>query len=663
MVSILRRVIKDSPGYQEAVLLITSICSHLRALVFDTPELWGFVSMRGTLGPLSLERCQWNPVSVVPFFWEGDSKGTARIYACLNYWKSMPVSHLTRVELVEFSGTYENFEAVSWIFNFHMPDLETLRLASGSLTTGEIILLDEEDPEVWIINPSTQHTVQEVHLQQIFIPWTSNVFYGLSTLFLDYRGFDPEDCLIPMDAFLEVFSHSPRLEKCTVYFAIPQCNSRGFLQDSKPTRTINLLHLKNLTLFDETLNLAYLLRHLSFPTTTKTLLKADTPPDQLEDLLSTLIPRWSNIEFDTPNQISFECKSHRPDRPVLVIGHTTIEYLDEWGPVLEPDDITHTTFALPLLEAVHRGGSSVRILKIHIGVELTMQPAVWKVVLLGQTGENGLICPNLRHLLITDDQGIPQGSLACLAARWKLERPLDVFHLRVGNCERSLAEHTIEYLRPSVSQLILEIYEGAQFVSLTFPGETIVSLRFIAPSDSSDLGSLFDDISWFSILFGWIFLESSNGRPLEDTIRCNTSFLNKTCPCCATRSPALSELVEGYPYPRTRPPLLDRDVSSSVVRVSEIAVSFAVVFLLTARRRHRLHRHRHHHPPKTQVNTGNGWIYDNAHHSVLQITQPVVGFSTDITHKLPLVLKLVLLFVQLLLGFVILHVQLGVHIL
>ena len=493
MVSIFRQFIKTSPDYQDSVLLITSICYHLRALVFDTPELWGFVSMRGTLGPLFLERCQWNPISVVPYFMEGDTKGTARLYACLNYWRNMPIFHLTRVELVEFCGTSANFAAVSWIFNYHMPNLETLTLASGSLTVGAILSVDE-DLEVWIINPSTQRTLQDVHLQQIFISWASNVFYGLSTLYLDYRGFDPDVALVPMDAFLEVLSHSPHLEKCSLYFAIPECHSRGSLQDTRPTRTISFPFLEELTLFDETLNIAYLLRHLCLPTTTKTILKVNAPPDELEDLLSTLFPPGTNAALDSPPRIAMEHVLSNASYPALVIGHTTIRYLDEWGPVLEPDDITHMTFTLPLLEAVIRAGPSVRILKVDPGCDLTIRPAVWKAVLenlpnleeliyvawetvdcqwpafwnlLGQVRENGLICPNLRTLRIVSRQGIPPGSVAGLAARWKLERPLDVFHLR-AHCERSLAQQTVQYLRPFVGRLIFEVAEDTQVVSLVY---------------------------------------------------------------------------------------------------------------------------------------------------------------------------------------------------
>ena len=446
--------------------------------------------MRGNLGPLFLERCQWNPISVVPYFMEGDAKGTAKLYACLNYWRNMSISHLTRVELVEFCGTSENFAAVSWIFNYHMPNLETLTLASGSLTVGAILSV-EEDMEVWSINPSTRRTLKDVHLQQIFIPWASNVFYGLSTLYLDYRGIEPEVALVPMDAFLEILSHSPHLEKCSLYFAIPECYSSELLQDTRPTRIINLPLLEELTLYDETLNVAYFLRHLCFPTATKILLKVNAPADELEGLLSTLFPPGSSPALDSPSRISLEHDPGNASYPALVIGHTTIRYLDEWGPVLEPNDITHTTFTLPLLEAVNRAGPSVRILKIYPGCDLAVQPAVWKAVLeklpnlevlsfmawetvdcqwpafwnlLGQVGENGLICPNLRTLRIISRQGIPPGSLTCLAARWKLERPLDVFHLRVY-CERSLAQHAVEYLRPFVGRLVFEVVEDTQIVS------------------------------------------------------------------------------------------------------------------------------------------------------------------------------------------------------
>jgi len=495
LVATLRHVIKTSPDYQEAVRLVTSICHYLRTLVFGTPELWGFVSMRNSLGPLFLQRCQGNPISVVPYFMEGDPVANTRIRICLNYWKSMPNLHLTRVELIEFCGIYEDFTAVSWIFNYYMPNLEVLTLSSGAMAM-EVMLDPEEDTEVWDVNPATQRTLKDVYLQQIFVPWESNIFYGLSTLHLDYRGFIPGATSIPMDAFLEILSHSPRLEKCSLYFAVPQCRSKESLPDTslRPTWTANFPLLEELTLFDETLNVAYLLRYLRFPTTTKVLLKVATPPDQLEDLLSTLLPPNSSHAIDGVPQIALRHKSHMEFRPVLEIGRITIQYLNEWGGLsIEPNDIMHTTFTLPLVEAVRRTGPSVHLLKIRLNCELAIPPAVWRDILehlpnleeltytpgegvdnqwpdfwnlFSQTGENGTICQHLRTLRIVDFQGVPPDTVGGLVERWKLGRPLDVFQLRVGNCERSVAQQIVACLHPFVGQLIFEVIEKNKVVSL-----------------------------------------------------------------------------------------------------------------------------------------------------------------------------------------------------
>ncbi|KAF9646619.1 hypothetical protein BDM02DRAFT_2986659 [Thelephora ganbajun] len=493
LVSILRRVIKNSPGYESAALLITSICHYLRMLAFGTPELWGFVNMRGSLGLIFLQRCQWNPISVVPYFRERDTEGTTRIYTCLDYWKNVPNIHLTRVELIEFCGTRENFAAVSWIFNYHMPNLETLTLASGVLVEGFILDLDPEDVEVWNVNPSTQRTLKDVYLQQILVPWASNVFYGLSTLHLDYRGFIPGATSIPMDPFLEVLSHSPYLKKCTLYFAIPQCHGRELLQDTRPNRIVELPLLEKLTLFDKTLNVAYLLRHLHFPTATKTLLKVDTPPDQLEGLLSTLFPLDSSPMYHT-SRVALHQNFTHGRRPVLEIGDTAIQYLNERDVlVITPNDIAHTTFALPLLEVVHRAGPGIRVLTIRLDRGLVTRPEVWRDLLehlpnleeliygspedgdhqwsafwnlLCQTGGDGLICRSLRTLRIISTRGIPSDLVGCLAVRCNLGRPLDVFQLRVWSCERSAAQQIIAHLRLFVVQLIFEVIEESRIVRL-----------------------------------------------------------------------------------------------------------------------------------------------------------------------------------------------------
>jgi len=451
--------------------------------------------MGGSLGPLFLQRCQGNPISVVPYFMEGDPKGNTRILTCLNYWKSMPNLHLTRVELIEFCGTREQFTAVSWIFNYHMPKLETLMLASGTLVEGGAILDLEEDAEVWNINPSAQRTLKDVHLQQIFVPWGSNIFYGLSTLHLDYRGFIPGATSIPMDAFLEVLSHSPRLEKCSLYFAIPQCHSRELLTDTRAVQNVNFPLLEELTLFDKTLNVAYLLRHLRFPTTTKTLLKVDTPPDQLDNLLSTLFLPESHM-LDRATRLALQCDGPFEFCPALEVGKTTIQYLNEEDdPAIGPHDITRTTFTLPLMEAAHRIGSRIRFLKIGLKFYYDMQPEVWKDLLellpnleelvyipgegegprqwlafwnlLCQTTGDEIICPSLRTLRIVNAQGIPSDPVGCLAVRWKFGKPLDVFQLRVGNCDSSVAQQIIAHLSHFVGQLVFEIIEDRKVVSPT----------------------------------------------------------------------------------------------------------------------------------------------------------------------------------------------------
>ena len=80
----------------------------------------------------------------------------------------------------------------------------------------------EEEREVWDTSPITRRTLRNIRLQQVFVPWTSDIFYGLSSLHLDYRGFIPNTISIQMGEFLEVLPHSPRLEKCFLYFAAPE---------------------------------------------------------------------------------------------------------------------------------------------------------------------------------------------------------------------------------------------------------------------------------------------------------------------------------------------------------------------------------------------------------------------------------------------------------
>jgi hypothetical protein len=78
-----------------------------------------------SVGLTFLERCRWNPVSITSS------------YSAI--WDR------------------EDFDALPWTFNYHMPNLESLTLVSGYTEAGIVFEYEPEEVlEVWEVNPNTQ---------------------------------------------------------------------------------------------------------------------------------------------------------------------------------------------------------------------------------------------------------------------------------------------------------------------------------------------------------------------------------------------------------------------------------------------------------------------------------------------------------------------------
>jgi hypothetical protein len=190
--------------------------------------------------------------------------------------------------------------------------------------------------------------------------------------------------------------------------------------------------------------------------------------------LSTLFPP-NSFSIDGATRIAFNQSLGHQRRPALKIGCTYIRYLKERGEfVVAPDNPAQMTFALPLVEAVHRVGQNIRPLTVWLDCGLVMRPEVWRDLLdhlpfwslLCRVGGEGLICPSPKTLWIDSMQGIPSDLVPCLSLRCELGRPLDAFRLVVKCCGRSDAQQAIARLRPLVGQLTFEVIENGRIVSL-----------------------------------------------------------------------------------------------------------------------------------------------------------------------------------------------------
>lgn len=143
-------------------------------------------------------------------------------------------------------------------------------------------------------NPSGAHTIQELDLYKVFVPWVSPAYDNLRDLDLRYQVSNPS--LAPtMDGFLSVLERSPELEYLRLAFAGPMLDPSDITYP-KPQRKIELKRLKSVTLYNNPLDIGHLLAHLDFPATTTLNLHAILSPS---NSICDLFPRYGRLSaFD-----------------------------------------------------------------------------------------------------------------------------------------------------------------------------------------------------------------------------------------------------------------------------------------------------------------------------------------------------------------------------
>jgi len=167
-----------------------------------------------------------------------------------------------RLRTLEFFGEPSDMVHFSWIFERPLPRLHHLKIHISRP-------LDEEGEELPLRDPvflqlPTDLPLRVLDLRNATLPWSSNLFTGLSGLHLDFR-----DCDIIVevseDELLGIFDASRQLESLSLVQVEPRIPIRGGELELTPTRIVQLPRLAFLKLDNYPESVGYILAHMDVP--------------------------------------------------------------------------------------------------------------------------------------------------------------------------------------------------------------------------------------------------------------------------------------------------------------------------------------------------------------------------------------------------------------
>jgi len=353
------------------------ICHRIWSILKNSPRFWGHVDFTHPDSATFIYRCQGRPTRLWVRY--GPSEGrNSRTTIILQLWLAIPTCSVELLEEFRFYGTQGDFDNFSWIFNNPLPRLHTLTVVSGRVQFSwapEVI-------ETWTIPGNFLPGLRSIQLKQVFIPWDICFTSNLVDLDLDYSQM-MEGASISMSSFVESLAFCTRLEWLRLNCAGPDTLD----EDLAHTPAVNPVHLTNLRvfeIFDDALNIAYIMNNLKFPDTTR--IHVEPSIDWPEQLVHLTLPRGTRI---SPDEGLIEWNPGQES--TLSMGLTSFTYH------ADADDVEFMgafefTFHCPFLEFV--GFSTGDVTALELDFDLMFEPGqgMWPAVLAALPALQRLSC-------------------------------------------------------------------------------------------------------------------------------------------------------------------------------------------------------------------------------------------------------------------------------
>jgi len=242
---------------------IFSTCHHIHNIMCAATELWWKANFSwDKAAELVMARSEGCPEAITVDLesWDPwrDPRGRKAPAFCRN--RQRLGGH--RLRTLEFFGEPSDMVYFSWIFERPLPRLHHLKIHISSP-------LDEEDEELPPLEPvalqlPTDLPLRVLDLCNATLPWSSNLFTGLSELHLDFSGCDTT-VEISEDELLGILGASRQLESLSLVQVGPGVPIGDGGLELTPTRTVQLPKLAFLKLDHLPESVGYILAHIDVP--------------------------------------------------------------------------------------------------------------------------------------------------------------------------------------------------------------------------------------------------------------------------------------------------------------------------------------------------------------------------------------------------------------
>jgi hypothetical protein len=367
----------EDGNYVPLIFAETSlICHRIWSILKDSPKFWGRVEFGHPDSQTFIARCQGRPTCL--WIRCGPSEGrNRRINAALYRWRTIPTFSVETLEEFRFYGTQGDFDKFAWVFTKPLPRLNTLVVASGRIQFD----LVQEITETWTIVAQFPAGLRSVILKQVSIPWTTCLTAHLVNLDLDYS--QTEELPITMSSFVELLALCVRLETLRLNCAGPETQDEN-LAHVRSNDPVYLTNLRVFEIFDDALNIAYIMNHLKLPDTAR--IRVEPSIDWPEQLVNFTLPRETRI-----SPIEGLIKWNAGRESTLSMGATKFVYQTD-AQDAEFMETFRVTFHFPFVEFAEFSTCALTVLEFSFDLEFEPDQEVWSTVLAALPALRRLSC-------------------------------------------------------------------------------------------------------------------------------------------------------------------------------------------------------------------------------------------------------------------------------
>lgn len=354
------------------------ICHRIWSILQNSPSFWGHVDFTHSDGWTFIFRCNGRPTRLWIRYGPSEVRNF-RTDCLLHYWSRFPTCSTELVEEFRFYGKKDDFDGLAWIFANPLPRLQTLVVVSGRCQFSWA----PEDDETWTISGQFPAGLRSIQLNQVFIPWEICLTNHLIDLDLDYSRIT-EEVVIPMSSFVQLLALCTRLEWLCLTCAGPDTQD----EDLAHTPSADPAHLPNLRvleIYDDALNIAYVMNNLRLPDTTR--IHVEPSIDWPAELVNFTLPRGTRV---TPHEGVIQWYAGCQES-ALYMGTTEFVYHAD----VDNEEFMEgyrSTFHHPFLQFVGFSTQDVTALELDFALAFRPGPRLWSVVFAALPALQRLSC-------------------------------------------------------------------------------------------------------------------------------------------------------------------------------------------------------------------------------------------------------------------------------